>query len=125
MIANLVLFGASGDLAGRFLLPAVAALGAAGRLPTEFTVVGAARQEWDDDAFRRHVTQHLSEHACDVAAERRDAVTRSLRYQPADVTDAGDVAAVLRRAGDGPVAAYLALPPALFAPAVAALSDAG
>ena len=33
MITNLVLFGASGDVAGRFLLPALATLHASGRLP--------------------------------------------------------------------------------------------
>ena len=42
MIANLVLFGASGDLAGRFLLPALATLHASGRLPDDFAIVGTA-----------------------------------------------------------------------------------
>ena len=42
MIERLVLLGATGDLAGRFLLPALAALHAAGELPDGFRVVGAA-----------------------------------------------------------------------------------
>jgi glucose-6-phosphate 1-dehydrogenase len=125
VIANLVLFGASGDLAGRFLLPALATLHASGRLPEGFAIVGTAREPWDDKAFRRHATDRLAEHAAVVPAEHRDALTRSLRYRPADLTDPHDVAPVMRLAGDGPVAAYLALPPGLFAPTVTALGGAG
>jgi glucose-6-phosphate 1-dehydrogenase len=125
VLANLVLFGATGDLAGRFLLPALAALRAAGRLPDAFAVVGSDRQEWDDDAFRGNAEERLAEHAGDVPSEHREAVTRALRYRPADVTDADEVASVLGAAGDGPVAAYLALPPAIFGAAVTALGATG
>lgn len=124
MIANLVLFGASGDLAGRYLFPALAALRASGRLPEDFAILGSAHECWDDDAFRRHVTERLDEHAAEVPAEHRDALTRSLRYRPADVTDAGEVASAVRPAGNEPVAAYLALPPGLFGGTVTALADA-
>jgi glucose-6-phosphate 1-dehydrogenase len=123
VIANLVLFGASGDLAGRFLLPALASLCANGRLPEDFVVVGTAREEWDDEGFRRHAAERLAEHAAGVAPEQRESLTRSLRYRPADLTDAEEVATVLAGAGEGPVAAYLALPPILFGPTVTALGD--
>jgi glucose-6-phosphate 1-dehydrogenase len=125
MIPNLVLFGASGDLAGRFLFPALATLRALGRLPEDLTIIGTARPSWDDEAFRRHVSERLAAHAADVPPEHRDALTRSLRYRGADLTDAQDVAAVVRLAGDGPVAAYLALPPGLFGATVTALGGAG
>jgi glucose-6-phosphate 1-dehydrogenase len=124
MITNLVLFGASGDLAGRFLLPALAALRAAGRLADDFAVVGAAREPWDDEAFRRHASERLAEHAADVALEQRDALTKLLRYQSPDLADAGDVAGGVRSVGAGPVAMYLALPPVLFAPTLTACSPA-
>jgi glucose-6-phosphate 1-dehydrogenase len=124
VIANLVLFGASGDLAGRFLLPALATLRAQGHLPDGFSVVGSARERWDDQAFRRHAAERLAEHAGDVPPEHRDALTRSLRYRPADLADPEDVATVISLAGGGPVAAYLALPPALFGATVTALCDA-
>jgi glucose-6-phosphate 1-dehydrogenase len=124
MIQNLVLFGASGDLAGRFLLPALATLRARGRLRKEFRIVGTARAPWDDEAFRRHATERLAEHAGDVPEEHRDALTRALHYRPADITDADDVATVIRSAGEGPVAAYLALPPGLFGATVTALGAA-
>jgi glucose-6-phosphate 1-dehydrogenase len=125
MITNLVLFGASGDLAGRFLLPALATLRATGRIQEELTIVGSARQAWDEGEFRRHMTERLAAHARDVPAEHRDALVRSLRYRVADASDAHDVATVIRLAADGPVAVYLALPPRLFGATVTALGDAG
>src|SRR3954449_2495006 len=125
MISNLVILGASGDLAERFVFPALATLRAAGRLDDELTIVGTARPPWDDEAFRGHISERLAEHAANVPSEHRDALTRSLRYRPADVTDAGDVASVMGMAGAGPVVAYLALPPGIYRDTVAALGAAG
>jgi glucose-6-phosphate 1-dehydrogenase len=79
VITNLVLFGATGDLAGRYLLPALAALRAANRLPDGFAVLGTARQALDDEGFRRHADERLTEHAADVPSQHRQALTRSLR----------------------------------------------
>src|SRR4051812_29137864 len=125
MISNLLLFGASGDLAGRFLLPALATLRAAGRIDDGLTVVGTARPRWDDDAFRASAAQSLAEHAADVPREHRDGLTRALRYRRADVSDPDDVAAVMRTVEAGPVAVYLALPPALYGATVKAIGAAG
>ena len=50
----LVVFGASGDLTSRKLLPAVERLAARWLLPSAFSVVGVARTEWSDDDFRAH-----------------------------------------------------------------------
>jgi glucose-6-phosphate 1-dehydrogenase len=124
MIERLVLFGATGDFAGRYLLPALAALRAAGRLPGGFAVTGASREIMDDESFRRSAREHLEQHAADVPATAREAVVRSLRYRPVDVGDAGSVASLVepRR---GPVAVYLALPPGLFPTAVTALASSG
>ncbi len=49
----LVVFGASGDLAARKLLPAIAALAEHKALPEGFTVVGVARTQWSDEQFRQ------------------------------------------------------------------------
>lgn len=124
MIERLVLFGATGDLAGRYLLPALAALHAAGRLPTGFEVIGGAPENLDEDAFRRAAAERLKEHAADMTAAAREAVVRSLRYRPVDVTDSASVASLVEP-GRGPIAAYLALPPSLFPAAVTALGSAG
>ena len=50
---SLVVFGASGDLASRKLLPAIAALAEHKALPDGFTVVGVARTQWSDEQFRQ------------------------------------------------------------------------
>ena len=133
MIERLVLFGATGDLAGRYLLPALAALSAGGKLPDGFEVVGAAREDWNDDAFRKAAAERLAEHAAHVPESAREAVVRSLRYRQADLADRASVAHAVRAdagaprettAGD-PVAIYLALPTRLFTPAVTALGKLG
>ena len=129
MIRTLVLLGATGDLAGRFLLPGLAALQAVDRLPDDFVVVGAGRQDRDDEAFRRHVTRCLEQHADDVPAPAREAIVGALRYRRGDFTDPDSLTTVLEGAGldarPGPVAVYLALPPALFAPTVSTLGAVG
>ena len=128
MIKRLVLFGASGGLTGRFLLPALAALRMAGRLPADFSVVGAARERWDDGAFREHASRALERHAADVSASARDAILRSLSYRQVDLADQAYVAHAVAGQASGsaaePIAAYLALPPGLFAPAVRGLAAA-
>lgn len=117
MIERLVLFGATGDLTGRYLLPALAALHAAGKLPPGFEIVGAATTELEDDAFRRLATERLEEHARDVAKSSRDAVVQASSYRAVDLADPTSVVALLGGAS-APVAAYLALPPAVFPIAV-------
>ncbi|MDQ3823750.1 MAG: glucose-6-phosphate dehydrogenase [Actinomycetota bacterium] len=124
MIEKLVLFGATGDLAGRFLLPALAALQATGKLADGFEVIGAAREELDDAAFRRAAADRLEEHAADTPAPARDAVVRTLRYRPVEIGDARSVGPLFAN-GDPPAAAYLALPPSLFPAAVTALAEVG
>jgi glucose-6-phosphate 1-dehydrogenase len=130
MIGRLVLFGASGDLAGRFLLPALAALKASGRLPDDFSVTGAAAENWDDERFRAVAEQHLAEHADAVPAGDRAALVRSLRYRQVDVADPASLTDLLKGVGGtddsgSPVAVYLALPPSLFSTTVQTLAAIG
>ena len=123
MISRLAIFGATGDLTARYLLPGLAALYAAGRLGDGFEVTGAGREEWDSAQFQRWAADQLGRHAGQIAASARQAVVSAARYRQADVADPAGVAAVI--AGDVPVAAYLALPPAVFPVAVSALHKAG
>jgi glucose-6-phosphate 1-dehydrogenase len=124
VVERLALFGATGDLAGRFLFPAIAALFAEGHLPEGFKITGAARQELDDEAFRRGVAERLAEHAVGLPAAASETLLRSLSYRPVDVTDAASVASVLADSAS-PVAVYLALRPRLFPVAVEAIGRAG
>ena len=56
---TLVIFGASGDLTRRKLMPALYLLYKAGRLPRRFAVLGMARTSYDDDRFRTSIREGL------------------------------------------------------------------
>ena len=125
VINRIVLLGASGDLAARFLLPALASLHAAGRLSEGFRIVGAARESWDVQAFRQHAVRALDRHAGDVPRASRQAVARALDYRQVDLADQDSVIRAVQGPGSEPIAAYLALPPGLFAGTVTRLAAAG
>ena len=60
----LVIFGASGDLTARKLIPAILNLAKGGHLPENFVVLGASRSEWSDEQFRKSViteSKHLGD----------------------------------------------------------------
>ena len=61
----LVIFGASGDLTSKKLLPALYALAVRDLLPENFGVVGAARTTETHDEFRERMKESVKEHACD------------------------------------------------------------
>ena len=116
----MVLFGASGDLTSRLLMPAVAQLAEAGLLPAGFTVVGSANKDWSTEDFRQHIAAGLEEHAT-VAPATRDAVMKMLSFQPADVTRPEEVGRLL--GDDRPdTLVYLALPPVLLQSVLPALA---
>jgi glucose-6-phosphate 1-dehydrogenase len=123
MIERLAIFGATGDLTARYLLPGLAALRGAGHIGDGFELIGVSRQDWHDEQFRNWAGAQLDRHAAELPPESRRAVVAASRYYQADVTDPAAVAAAI--AGDGPVAAYLALPPSIFGAAVSALHHAG
>jgi glucose-6-phosphate 1-dehydrogenase len=126
VISRLLLLGATGDLAGRFLLPALGWLAAGGELPDDLQVVAAGVQDWDEETFRQHVSARWDTSAGDLPAPVRAATLRRLRYRRFDADDPATVAAAVGAfAADGPVAAYLALPPALFPATLRALGAAG
>jgi len=124
---RLLLLGATGDLAGRFLLPALARSVAAGHLPADLEVVGAAAEAGDDASFRAHVSARWAEHAAGVPAPVRERLLARLRYRRVDLADPATVAEALAASDqpDAPVAVYLALPPAAFPAAVRALAAIG
>jgi glucose-6-phosphate 1-dehydrogenase len=123
VIDRLVIFGGTGDLTGRYLFPALAALKTRGHLSERFELVGASREDWDDEQFRSWAAGWLEREAPDVEADLTTALLGSSRYRRLDLADPASVTACL--AGEGPVAVYLALPPAVFPIAVSALHQAG
>jgi glucose-6-phosphate 1-dehydrogenase len=123
MINRLTVFGATGDLTARYLLPALAALQSAGHLGDRLRLTGASREGWSSEQYREWIAAQLDRHGGPVPADAKKAIAASARYLRCDVTDPADVADALD--GDGPVAVYLALPPALFPRVVTALHEAG
>ena len=66
-----VIFGASGDLTKRKLVPALYALAAEGSLPAGFTVVGAGRSEMTDEEFREEMRRGIEEYGRVRGRQRR------------------------------------------------------
>ena len=110
MISRLVIFGASGDLTSRYLVPALARLWQAGQLPEDFCVTGVGRRDADSASFRQEMTEKLERFAAEVPPAARQAVCARLEYRRADSTNTRQVAVALAPL-TGPFVAYLALPP--------------
>ena len=117
----LVIFGASGDLTARKLVPSLFRLDRKGRLPPELRVVGVARSPFSDDAFRDKMAGAVKEFAknnWDEAAWSKFA--RRLHYVPGDATQAAGLdklKAWLEKEGGGASGHwlyYLAVSPTLY-----------
>ncbi|MFE1501025.1 glucose-6-phosphate dehydrogenase [Streptomyces albidoflavus] len=120
----LVLFGITGDLARKMLLPALYHLTARGDLTVP--VVGVASTGWDDAALRAHARQAVVEAVPDADPAVLDRLADRLSMVSGDITDDATFTG-LRTAvqGFGFVAYYLAVPPKLFTTVAAALARAG
>src|SRR3990172_9025508 len=111
MICAFIIFGASGDLTARYLLPTLAQLHQAGKLPDDHRVLGIARENWDTKTFQRHVHERLERYASYIPAASRRALIARLDYRKADATSAEEVREALASIHEAAVL-YLALPPA-------------
>ena len=74
----LVIFGASGDLTRRKLLPALYKLSRGQRLPARFSVIGVSRDPMGDEGFRTVLRESLREFAAVKGVPGEDAVAKSL-----------------------------------------------
>jgi glucose-6-phosphate 1-dehydrogenase len=84
----LVIFGASGDLTSKKLIPALYSLAFRGLLPEKFGIVGAARSDETDDAFRERMRQAVIEYARDPFKEDVwDGLAKHMRYVTLDFAD--------------------------------------
>jgi glucose-6-phosphate 1-dehydrogenase len=86
----IVIFGASGDLTRRKLLPAFFHLFVEGLLPRDFAVIGFARSEWTDDSFREHAQRSIREFGrADAAGSQWDDFASHLRYFRGEFSEKG------------------------------------
>jgi glucose-6-phosphate 1-dehydrogenase len=120
----LVLFGASGDLAHKMLLPALYGLERAGRLQQKIT--GVAATEWDTNEFRQHAAEAVREAVADVDSAALDRFLERLEYVAGMYGDKATLDAVARKvAGAEHPVHYLAIPPDLFETVVSGLARVG
>jgi glucose-6-phosphate 1-dehydrogenase len=125
-VERIVIFGATGDLTARYLIPALAKLYDEGKLPPNIKITAVDMKEWKDNGggFRAFVVDSLRSHAPNISADTRKRMADDvLQYRTADVTDAESVISALQPL-DRPILAYLALPPVVFVPTLEALKAA-
>jgi glucose-6-phosphate 1-dehydrogenase len=124
---RLLLFGATGDLAQRMLLPSLCALHADKLVSEKLEIIGTARQPLDDAGFRNFAREALEKF---MPADRRGGMAtflNRLSYQPLDATDTAGYAALASKVGtpkDG-LAIFLSTAPSLFEPTIAGLTAGG
>jgi glucose-6-phosphate 1-dehydrogenase len=120
MYNTLVLFGATGDLSFRYLLPSAALLMQEGLLPDNFQVIGLSRQDNDTERFRRDAGAELEEDRA-LQPQTIEQFVRRLSYAKADASDDAALKEALKGVDD-PAVAYLALPPVVYEPAIEAVA---
>jgi glucose-6-phosphate 1-dehydrogenase len=124
--SQIVIFGASGDLTRRKLVPALAELANHERLAPGFSIVGVARREKNDERFR----QELAEGLPDDLRKTFDHLAPRIHYLQGDATDPNALEALSKRLDALPAGRatgrlfYLSLAPDLFAPASEGLARA-
>ena len=130
---DFTVFGGTGDLALRKLLPALYLRDRDGQLPDGFRIIGVSRADVDDDGYRAMVEGALAEHV--ARDELADDVVRRLlgrlHHVTLDVEDVGAWHRLHDRLKDGAAGEdvirvfYLAVAPALFGPICEHLDQVG
>ena len=124
---RLVLFGATGDLAQRMLLPSLCALDHDDLLAEDLKIVGTARSEMSDAQFRNFAREALEKY---LPAHRRGGMAdflNRLSYQPLDATTLEGYEELAAKVGEPKrgVAIFLSTAPSLFEPTIRGLQHAG
>ncbi len=119
-----VIFGASGDLTKRLLLPALYNLAYDGLLPHSFALIGTARTHMDHESFRDQMSTDIRQFTTRDAFDERvwDELSRCLYYMPANFEDPAAYQGLARLLDEvdvkhktqGNHLFYLAVPPVVF-----------
>ena len=128
-VSTLVLFGATGDLARRMLLPSLYGLDADGLLPEGLRIIGTARTDLDNAGFRERANEAMQEHLPDgfYSTGVADRFLARLHYVPADIKQSGSFDKLAVAIGDPchDIAIFLSTAPNLFKPVIDGLAAAG
>jgi glucose-6-phosphate 1-dehydrogenase len=121
----IVLFGATGDLARRKLLPGLFKLAQAGLLPERYRIVATSRTELDDDGFRAFAREAVAEFSRAPADDEWLPFARNVSYSSQD--DLVDAVARARAELGGAARKlfYLSVPPVAFGGIVEMLGTTG
>jgi len=130
----MVIFGASGDLTKRKLIPALLNLATAKLLPEQFAIIGYASNEFTTESFRKQLTEDIQQFAsCPITPEMWNWFLSRLYYVRGDFQDPegfkalkGQIAAVEKTHNvPGNHFYYLAVAPRFFGEVVRQLDKAG
>ncbi len=130
----MVIFGASGDLTKRLLLPSICNLGAGKLIADNFVVVGFARNEYTPQAFRDYMTDNVKQFVKgDNAIAYGQELVKRMDYVSGNFGDLAafqklkDTLDAMERAGTIPKNRlyYLAVPPQFFEPIIEQIGKAG
>ncbi|HET9629332.1 MAG TPA: glucose-6-phosphate dehydrogenase [Novosphingobium sp.] len=123
----LLLFGATGDLAQRMLLPSLCALDADRLVAPDLRIVGTARQNLDDAGYRAFARTALEKFLPDDRKAAIDPFLERLHFQPLDANETEQFDALARKVGPiaGGLAIFLSTAPSLFEPTIAGLLRSG
>jgi glucose-6-phosphate 1-dehydrogenase len=122
----LILFGATGDLAGRKLLPGLFHLYRAGMMPDDFRIIGSGRHTPDD--FVGHVEEALRTHGRMELDGHWDEFSKKLSFVASSADDGSDLAAAVTDAESeidarGERLVYLSVPPDAMGPMAKMLGE--
>jgi glucose-6-phosphate 1-dehydrogenase len=127
---DLVIFGGTGDLALRKLLPALFRRDAAGQIPAQARIIGLALNQQTSAEYRYQVADALQSHleASELSSDALERFLGRLEYRTTDVADMASfqaLACVLDEYPERVRVYYLAVAPALFDPISHGLATAG
>jgi len=132
MSHTIVIFGASGDLTSRKLIPAIYHLFRKGRLPESTRVVGVSRSHFSHEDWRKELAESTQKHAGDAFdPESWERFSQSIYYQPGDIQKSEDFEALagflkeIEPGGAVDRVYYLSTMPQLYPKAAEQLGQAG
>lgn len=128
---TVVIMGASGDLARTKIIPALYALYCQGYLPRRLRIVGYARSEFSDAAFRSKLAEHLKRRCAAGVTDRSDEFLACCSYCQGSYAwgesyqRLGEILRKLEGQGGANRMFYMAIPPAVFLDVARAIGQAG
>jgi glucose-6-phosphate 1-dehydrogenase len=124
-IERLVIFGATGDLAARMLLPSLYFLDLDGHLPDALKIIGSARSDLSKVKFADHVHDILKQRPEGLDDKVWTRFKARLDYCKADVTSGAGMKPLGEHIGSASTMFFLALSPSLYGAVCKALDESG